>query len=355
MMRSLLLPTALVAALALTACSSDGSSGADATPTATATADAATDRAVAVVDFVASVVVPYQREAASTAAELEQAVVDLCAAPSADALDAARAAWSATDVARAAARMAGPGPTMDRTSVADIDWPTDATAVADLLGSDRDITVDTLASGSTSRRGLGAIEVLLFDGGSDALAEGGVAGRRCDYLTAAAAEVARATAEVLTLWIDGDDAHAPFADVLTGRSSVGRSTQGALDEIVGAQVAEVETLIGMWLGADATLEGPAGNGRAHLSAALGALEDTYDEMTALGPLLPTAQHESVRAAIRAAADAVQGTVGPLVALDESARTDLGAAVEAVEVVLRTDVVSALDVIVGFSDSDGDSG
>ena len=306
MLSSRLIRAALAAAVLLTACTADATP-----PDANSDATPETNPAVAVVDFVASVVVPYQREAAATASDLRDAAAALCAEPSDAALDTARTAWAAVDVARAAARMVGPGPTTDPVSVAEID-------------------------------GLGTIELLLFGDGSEALADADDGGdaRPCDHLVTATGEVARATDEVLALWVDGDDEHAPFADVLTSRAAVGRSTEQALDEIVAVQLAELDRLLDEWLGPDATTEGSAGNGRAHLSAALGALEDTYGEMTALGPLLPPAQHESVRATIRAAVDLVQGTVGPLTELDEIGRNDQRGALEAVEVGLRTDVAPA---------------
>lgn len=348
---------AALTAMALAACggAADGADGADARATDLATASASGSapeggRAGAVDAVVDEVVVPAHAAFAAASAGLRDDVAALCGGPSEDALEAARAAWTATIDARSALEPVAVGPAADRASTSVIDWPVDVEAVGELLDTGDPINADVLASGPAGRRGLLAVEVLLFDDASAGLAAGDP--QRCDYGAAATTAVA-VEAERLVGELEGAGSDPSYADRLRGDGAVSVSTGGALDELVNAQVMTLEDLADVRLPSDGA--GPASDRAAASSkAALATLEELY-AADRLGTELPDEVHRRLLDDLAAAREATAALGAEHGEDGAGARERAATAVDAVRVGVRTDVVSALDVVLGFGDNDGDSG
>ena len=328
-------------ALVLAACT--GSDPADVPSSATD----GSDRAAAVAAVVDDVVVPAHTTLAETTGALVDEVDVLCTSPSDAHLTAARDAWREAASARAAERMVAVGPAMDRSSKAELDWQADPERIAEVLEKGG-VTPEQVATGASGARGLLALEDLLFGEGANTLAEGG--DERCAY-AAAVATLAADEAQRLA-----DELAAGDADTLAGRGGVAMTTEGALDELVNTQVNLLDDMVDGRLAPDgATVGGgPADHDAASAAAAFETLADVYAP-DRLGAPLPDDTRTRVQTAIDGAVQALGSADAGLDELDARTRDHIHEAADEVRIVVRTDVVSALDVVLGFSDNDGDSG
>jgi hypothetical protein len=134
------------------------------------------------------------------------------------------------------------------------------------------------------------------------------------------------------------------------------TTEGALDELVNTQVNLLDDMVDGRLAPDgATVGGgPADHDATSAAAAFETLADVYAP-DRLGAPLPDDTRTRVHTAIDGAVQALGSADAGLDELDASARDHIHEAADEVRIVVRTDVVSALDVVLGFSDNDGDSG
>lgn len=90
------------------------------------------------------------------------------------------------------------------------------------------------------------------------------------------------------------------------------------------------------------------------TATVGTVDDVY-AAGRLGGLLPDKTGEAVRSSLDDAEAALTAGGSELPSTEAPARADVYAAADDARVAVRTDVVSALDVVLSFSDNDGDSG
>jgi predicted lipoprotein len=311
-------------------------------------ADGAGDRDAAVVAVVDEVVVPAHAELAETAGTLAEQTAALCSTPSEDQLTAAREAWRAAMSARAAERPVALGPAMERTSMAELDWLADPERIDEILAGDEPLDAGTVGNGPAGAKGLLAAEYLLFGPQADGLARGD--DRRCAYAQHAAALVAEETDRLHTAFTN------EVADDLAGRSDVSPIADAVIDELVNTQVHVLDDLSDTRLDPDLPpdeAEGPAQHNAAWTRAALETIAQTYDPAR-LGGQLPDEIGTDVDSALTGALDTLEG-VDTLAGSDPQVRQQVHSATEDVRVAVRTDVVSALDVVLGFSDNDGDSG
>ncbi len=180
-------------------------------------------------------VVPLYAELQSTTDQLSEELSALCQQPSEAALEAARQAWIATrhPLKRAEVFAFGPysrseydriGPKMDS-------WPARDATVEELLASGDEITAASLAERGVWTRGSPVIGYLLYAGSPSTLEALGNA-RRCDYLVAAAVDLAARAEDIYTAWRpEGLD----FAAEMSGAGRTGTafsSLRDAFGEIV---------------------------------------------------------------------------------------------------------------------------
>lgn len=316
------------------------------------------------------VIVPAYAAETEAAATLERRMDALCAEPTPRRLAAARSAWAEARAGWKRTEPAWVGPAMDRRSEGLVDWPASAEGVESVLASGRPADESTVLSTSTSSRGLGAVEHLLFGDGEATASRLAREPRRCAYARAVAGVVAAETAALSAAWAEGLDGDPPYAETLGGEGADAMSGEEAIGMIVEDHLFLVQQIsdheLGPSLGLrgaprpEALAEGAAGRGAADIALRLEGLRAAYApgmEGESLGDLLGD-RSDAVRGRLLARLDeavaiarAVKGPLGD----DAAARRRLAEAIDAVQTVLAAEVVSVLGVTVGFSDNDGDSG
>ncbi len=322
-----------------------------------------------IVDAATSVaLVPAMDQAAVSAASLSDAVADYCSQPADGSRQTAMAAWGEAKTAWERSELSTFfGPADMLRTVSKVDYaPISEPGIDDLLASDTVIDVDFVdnRAGST-QRGLGAIEYALF-GEFDPDATP----RVCELITASAEVVAVETLALHDAWTDSSDGGPPWVETFTDTMP----PNDAIGDLVGAIV---ETLkrqslleLGKGLGIsapspepDAVPEGAAGAGAAMYRAQLEGIRAVLDAggETSLLALI-AARDQGVADQIDALLDE---TVSDLEAIDQPIKDAMvsdPAGVEAIyqnladlRALFEADVVSLLDVTLGFSDTDGDTG
>jgi hypothetical protein len=214
----------------------------------------------------------------------------------------------------------------------DVDFPIDAGKVRDAAAAGTDP-----ATLGTDAKGLGAIELLLFDG--DPPAPGSPA---CGYLVAAASLIAGIAGNVARSWEQ-------YAVDLTAMDS-----QDAVELAVNGISTVLDDLVMMYLPDDAEAT-PAGRVDRDVAALYGSAESAYfgGASGGVGNLVAAASAqagEDTSAALQALAGAVPG-VDPRGPGGRAAA--MAAAIEARKQV-QTVVTSVLSTALLLGDSDGDS-
>ncbi len=349
------------------AASSDVAPAADQSPV--------TKKAV-VESLTAQVILPRYQAAAAAMQELDAAAQTLCAAPDTAALTAARQAWRA---ARAAWQQTAPirfGPVMTRKSLGLVDWPAAPAAELDAMLSRRQSLTpnDVLEFLPSDRRGLGAMEHLLF--GADAATLAALADPatlRCAYLTALTQTAAAEVAAVRDEWVSGSPDSGPYQAVFDGTAASSLHESAALADFVGSIVFLTQRLARMQLapalGMDgvtpdpaALAAGPAANAVAELTIQVQAIQAVYSGDGQLGlthlvrQLSPEVDQQTI-AALAAALDAIDNLEEPLpetiLSNPAPSQTAFDRLID-IQRLFNADIASLLNVSIGFSDQDGDS-
>lgn len=331
-------------------------------------------------DLAYQVIVPRYELVAAELSALDESLTALCAGPSSEGLAAARGQWRSAREAWLRSAASWFGPVTERRSRGLIAWPvTEPERIEALLESGRPLgPFEVRETLSSSQRGLGAIEYLIFDAADD----GGALDRltastpRCAFLVALGRVAADEAEAVRSRW-SGDDGEASYADVMTGAAKVSITTEAAVADVVRTSIFQLRTLGDMQLGTalgitgaepDPTLLG-AGPGQAtaaglhtqvlgmrDLYLGSGAGEDLG--VSALVRDLGEDADERARAVFDAALAALEALEEPL---PETIEADPAAAraaydrLKELQRVIETEVVSLLGITIGFADTDGDSG
>ena len=267
---------------------------------------------------------------------------------------------------------------MERRSRGLIAWPvTDPDRIEALLDSGASLgPFEVRETLSSSSRGLGAIEHLLFEGGAGALERLAAAPPRCAFL-AALGRVAAEEAEAVRARWSGDDGEPSYADVMTGAAPVSITTEAAVADLVRTSIFQLRTLADMQLGVAlgitgaepdlAALEaGPGQATAAGMHSQVSGMRDLYlgsgagDDLgvSALVRELGEDSDARTRAAYDAALAALEALAEPLPETLAANPAAARAAYERLKELLRvieTEVVSLLGITIGFADTDGDSG
>lgn len=299
-------------------------------------------------------IVPGYEEAHSALGALDSATRQLCNAP-----DEARLAQARVELADARRAWKGIeaawfGPVMDRRSWALIDWPANEEEIRELIDDTSVPTIDAAYIKDyvgADQRGLGAAELLLGGGAA------GLAGRPCDYLRSATTVANDEIGAVLALWTGGEAVEQLLAD------GIDPLVNDAL--FLTRKMADME--LGVALGTrggtpdpEAIVEGPSGLGTQDGLARLAGIRAVFlgtDGTGGLAPLMGDELVERLDADVAAAEAAWAAIPAPLraAAVDRPGLTDAArAATKQVQITISTEVVSQLGVVVGFSDTDGDS-
>jgi predicted lipoprotein len=323
-------------ALVGSACSADGGDGGP-TPVE---APASTDRQAVVTEVVEQVIGPNLRAAPDAADAAVLSAEQYCTAPTPASL---AAAVDAVDGGIAAYERLDPidmGPIMVNRTDGQVTYPVDAERVEELIaqGPPTDVlTVNERTASST--RGLTTAEHLLArsvaPGEDPAL---------CAYLVAITTNAAEEIGEVIVDSFDGSRGNTAYLNRLTGSAADAYPPQDVLNIIVNMAMTVLD--------GDAKLladpaDVPEPVVRRAAASHLATLAEVWGTSSSgLGQLVNSELATRVSDELHAALEAVDDESVPL--------NDALAAVEAARATIGTEVVSALDIVVGFSENDGDS-
>jgi len=269
----------------------------------------------------------------------------------------AQATWRAARVAYKRIEPLGIGPVVDDRIGPRLDSPVDPARVL-ALAETATLTAEGLDELGANRLGFHALEVLLF--GDPALWSSPRTHRLASGLAAVlAADITR----LRGLWTDG---YAVRFSRIAQPDSVYATTGAAIDALVNVLVTQTEKMFDKRLGAPlghesggvvdpARAESPLSDASIDdLVANIDGIEQVYGE--ALSALVTPALDQRVRAAFATARARLLAIRRPFaVALvDETATVESAwAAVRALWVILRTEVVGATGAVLKFDSNDGD--
>lgn len=326
-------------------------------------------------------IVPRFQDVAERMDTLRSSTRALCAQPSVQLLEDARAAWRDAREPWLRSQAMWFGPIMDRRSRSLVDWsPVEPERIERTLSKRDSINADIIREFlSSTQRGLGAVEYVLFQDGPngldalDALGEPGSI--RCQYLTALADVVAEETAAALADWTGENAEGSSYAGYFNGTAKSSLIGKAAVDEAVRTSIFLSRIIVDMGLGKALGVEDsipdisgiPGGAGHNQVTDIrnqLLGMRDIYvgaDGGLGIGALVQGASagsDERVRVAFDGAIAAVEGLSEPLPSMirdDPEAARKTYDALKELQTTLNTDVVSVLGVTVGFADTDGDGG
>lgn len=325
-------------------------------------------------------IVPRFREVAQKMSALKDSLHALCDSPSQERLDAAREAWREARVPWMRSQAMWFGPAMDRRSRSYVDWaPIEPERIENMLEK-RD-SVDALYLKeflASTQRGLGSVEYVLFAGDAavlDALGEPGSI--RCQYLTALGDLAAEEMEGTLADWTGENAEGMAYAAYFNGTADDSLIGKSALNELVRTSVFMSRTIadmrLGKALGVDGVHADPTAllGGDGHSMVAdmrnqvlgmrdvyFGGEADFGYGVSALTRGLSEETDERMRDAFENALQAIDGLEEPLretIQSDPQPALEAHAALKHMQLTLSTDIVSLLDITVGFADTDGDGG
>lgn len=329
-----LLAAAMVVSLLAGGCSSSG----DATPGSSA--PASTDRSAALAEVVDTVLGPNLRSASAAVDAAATAATTYCAAPTPT---SQAAALTATDAAIDAYERLDPvdmGPIMVNRTDGQVAYPVDVARLTKLIEAGPPTDVETVNERTpASTRGLLAAEYLLGQepapGSNPAV---------CGFLVAISANAAAELRQVVIDSFEGSGGTVAYFSRLTGGGDDGEQPHDVFNVIVNMAMTVLDSDAGLL--ADPG-DVPEASVRRATASHLATIAEVWgSSSTRLGQLVDPALADRVAAELQAAFEAVDD---PSVSA-----ADARAAVEAARATIGTEVVSALDIVVGFSENDGDS-
>lgn len=341
------------------------------------------ERRVALRETTEQVLLPTYADLSQRTAELADLLSELAAEPASADLGEVRSAYLAARAPLEEAAAFGFGPASDLRASANLDQsPVDSVKIGVELASDSELTAAHVRGLGANKRGLHAIELLLFpaeDAELEAalLADDEAGQRRRQFARAAARVVADAAGELEAAWSpDGGDYARRFTQP-GAPDSVSKDVQAALDTLLNETVVLSEVVANVKLGkplgttnggkvepalqeserASASVSDMLANLRGIRNVYFGTRDGTVS--TSLSSLVhaksPSADAHA-RAALGDATAALEAIPEPLTqALTESPELVTAAyeAAKQLKRVLATEVLSSLGASLKFSDNDGD--
>lgn len=346
--RSRLVPLALVAAVVAGCSPTKADRHSSGPPSST--------RPDVVSAIVNDVMLPATEDSFTAAVGAKDAVAELCAAPDDSSLAAARDAvadgwksWRRTDSFDI-------GPAMKRRSSSVISYKVDVAKVDATLADAPPTDPETVRNRTgSSLRGYGAAWHLLTPDAAAFVSEP----QRCAYLTAVVQVVVDETDVVHQAWVAGVDGAPPYVETADGEGADALEPTDVVDALVNMQLSQLEAT-GKLLAAAIEVEPGAPTGLPvaelfQLAAQVDGMRAVY-EPGMLSALLDDDLAGRVTAALDAVSEHLAAESSTPTEADPTVEllTSTAELVEAARVVIATEVVSALDVTVSFSENDGDS-
>jgi len=341
------------------------------------------DRRVALRGATEQVILPTYAELGTRSAELASLLDELASTPEAADLAAIRRAYRDVRAPLEEAAAFGFGPAVELHSVADIDQsPLDVAKLEAELASEKELTLQEVRSLGANKRGLHAIEYLLFPEDEaeleTALLADDLQGERRRRFASVAGQIVADNAEALRAAWDPEMGGYSRRFAEPGRpDSVSVNVQAGLDTLLNESVVLSEVIANVKLGkplgavtggridataqeserSGASLTDMARNVRGIRNVYFGARDDSLEPNLSLlvRAKSPSADRHA-REALDAAAAAISAIPEPFTAALDDAPETVTAAYDAVKTlkrVLATEVLSSLGASLKFSDNDGD--
>ncbi|MFY0571064.1 imelysin family protein [Archangium lansingense] len=322
-------------------------------------------------ELAGDVALPTYRDFSTRTETLAGALTALEATPTETTLTEARAAWRETRGAWLRQEAFRIGPAEERHTSAAVNQVPSTTGIDSLLAEDTPLTETSVAEQGANRKGMLAIEYLLFD--AAALEESNAGTRRRTYLKALGAVLRTEAAAVLAAWEPEQDNYVAQLSTAGNDGSTYATQKEAVDTVVNRLIFSVEVaeqklskplgfetggtvrpeleearrsdnslkdlenaVLGMervWLGA---------NGSGGLSKVVAATNKQVDE-TVRGDL----------AAVRSALETIPPPLRTALTNDRESVENARAALATLRATLASEVVSNLGVTLKFNDNDGD--
>jgi putative iron-regulated protein len=329
------------------------------------------------------VIVPTYAELSERAAELASLLDELASTPAEADLVAIRRAYREVRAPLQEASAFGFGPAVELHSMANIDQsPLDVAKLDSELASEEELTLQAVRGLGANKRGLHAIEYLLFPEDDaeleTALLADDVTGERRRRFASVAAQIVADNAEALRAAWDAEVGGYSRRFAEPGKpDSVSASVQAGLDTLLNETVVLSEIIANVKLGkplgsvtggridvtaqesarAGASLTDMASNLRGIRNIYFGARDDSVEPSFSLlvRAKSPSADQRA-RLALDEAAAAIAAIPEPFTdALEDSPETVTAAydAMKGLKRVLATEVLSSLGASLKFSDNDGD--
>jgi putative iron-regulated protein len=341
------------------------------------------ERRVALAMATEQVILPTYAELSDRTAELSSLLDELASAPGDADLATIRRAYLATRTPFEEAEAFDFGPATDLHSVAGIDQaPIDTVKIDAELASDVELTLSHVRALGANKRGLHALEYLLFPEGDERLeaallADDAMGDRRRQFARSSAAIVASNAQALLAAWDPKDGDYAGKFSKPGGPSSVSSSVQEGLDTLLNETVVLSDVVANVKLGRPlgATTGGRIDPAAQESERASASLTDMLSNLRgvrnvyfgsrdgSVGVSLSSLVHAKSSVVDRHAQTALSEAETALLAIPEpltSALNDspeiVAAARDAVKNlkrVLATEVLGTLGASLKFSDNDGD--
>ncbi len=361
-MKSFTLPTSIIAIAALLVSIAAARLSVEAR-----TGKTAVSKRAALDGIAQGVLLPSYAEFAGRCSELAVAVDALAAAPTAASLASAKQAWGAAHLAWRRAQTFAHGPIADLSVYGRIQfWPSRRQSVERVVRAQRPIDDDYIQELGAGAVGLSALEVLLFDARKDDAARvtsfaGPQGERQRQYARALARELVNKSQLVLNAWRGGfaasfaaggqDNVNLIVNDVLAAiESGVQNRLRGIIDLQGAAAIApdliegalsgtSQQGILASLVGAKATFSGGDGAG----------LDDYLRQLNAPAARRIEAQFQKAIAAVKA----IDGPVERVVVANPQIVVRAHDECRALEIMMKTEVVSTLGVTLTFKSTDGD--
>ena len=329
----------------------------------------------------ANLIMPRYEALAASMNNISGAADALCASPSQPALDDAQQSWRDARAQWLRSQALWFGPVMERRSRSLVDWaPIEPDAIEERIQAGAITPSDAREFLPSTQRGLGAIEYLLFQ--PDALQTLSAVPNRCAYITALATTATTETNAVLSEWNGASgDREGGYAAYFDGSAENSLLSKSALNDLVRISVFMSRSIsdmrLGKALGVDGQIPdlialnaGAANNAAQDIRNQILGMQDAYlgasdlsgdaatlgvtDLVRGISPDADDRMRAAFDAAL-AAASALQEPLPQTLADDPAPATAAYNAVKELQIRLNTEVVSLLDITVGFADTDGDGG
>jgi predicted lipoprotein len=314
-------------------------------------------------------IVPRYTELEAATGELVDATKGLCSAKDEASAEAARAALAKSRFAWKSIEAMWIGPVMKRRSASLIDSPINDDDIEALVAATAPETIDpdyVRTRAGSDQRGLRAAEHLLGAAGAAAPVLGEP--RRCEYLVAVATVAHDEAAALQGEWSRSSDGGASYRDRFadpsnaTDLDAIVNDVFFVLQEITVKELAPALGVTSPTPDPEAVVEGPSGLGVADLQARMTGvrlvLVGDGAKAKGLAPLLTADMTTRLRAALDEADASIAAIQPPLrtaLESDPDAVQQARNSINGVQVIVATEVISTLNVKLGFSGNDGDSG